>query len=331
MNVFDRYLVAIDRISAFIKYLEPLFALGVRLWVGMVFVQSGWLKLTSFENTLWLFTEEYRVPILPPAVAAVAGTGGELAFGVLVMLGLAGRLSALGLSAVNAMAVVAYAHVLFGQGFVAKYAKTISAMIGFEYTRESVKDQLSTIAGAVTAFLYAQIQTVLSNVFSVVFHFVIMIVMLFYLFIDGPKLKSYLFMLSPLPPDEEELIATQFKNVGRATLFGNGIGSLIQGTIAGLAMAVVGLPSPVMWGSVASIFAIARPIQQLSRAMQELAEGNFGVQLPGIGRKDEIGAVAQAVENFLPQFQQQLQHFVGRPFLLALLRLGDISVQNRFD
>jgi predicted PurR-regulated permease PerM len=107
----------------------------------------------------------------------------------------------------------------------------------------------------VTAFLYAQIQTILSNVFAVVFHFVIMIVMLFYLFIDGKRLKSYLFLLSPLPPEEEELIATQFKNVGRATLFGNGIGSLIQGTIAGVGMALAGLPSPVMWGSVASIFA----------------------------------------------------------------------------
>ncbi len=50
--------------------------------------------------------------------------------------------------------------------------------------------------------------------------------------------------------------------------------------------------------SIASIFAIARPMTKLSGAMKELADGNFDVQLPGIGRKDEIGAVAQAVENF---------------------------------
>jgi predicted PurR-regulated permease PerM len=118
-----------------------------------------------------------------------------------------------------------------------------------------VKHQLSAIAGTVTAFLYSQIQAVLSNVLSVVFHFLIMILMLFYLFIDGPRLKRWLFFLSPLPPEEEELIATQFKNVGRATLFGNGVGSLVQGIITGAAMAVAGLPSPVLWGTVASIFA----------------------------------------------------------------------------
>ncbi len=50
--------------------------------------------------------------------------------------------------------------------------------------------------------------------------------------------------------------------------------------------------------SLLSIFMIARPMRHLTGAMQELAEGNFDVELPGIGRKDEIGAVSQAVANF---------------------------------
>jgi methyl-accepting chemotaxis protein len=47
-----------------------------------------------------------------------------------------------------------------------------------------------------------------------------------------------------------------------------------------------------------SIFTIARPMQALTRAMLELANGNFSVVLPGLGRKDEIGDVAGAVEEF---------------------------------
>ena len=43
---------------------------------------------------------------------------------------------------------------------------------------------------------------------------------------------------------------------------------------------------------------IATPIQRLTAAMKELAGGNFDVVLPGLGRKDEIGDVAQAVETF---------------------------------
>jgi methyl-accepting chemotaxis protein len=47
-----------------------------------------------------------------------------------------------------------------------------------------------------------------------------------------------------------------------------------------------------------SIFTIARPIQSLTQSMRELASGNFSVVLPGLGRKDEIGDIAGAVEDF---------------------------------
>lgn len=97
---------------------DPL-AAALRVWVGLEFFRSGWLKATSWENTLFLFREEYRVPVLPPELAAVAGTVGELALPLLLWIGLCGRLSALGLGAVNVMAVVAYSHVLLADGFEA--------------------------------------------------------------------------------------------------------------------------------------------------------------------------------------------------------------------
>jgi methyl-accepting chemotaxis protein len=41
-----------------------------------------------------------------------------------------------------------------------------------------------------------------------------------------------------------------------------------------------------------------RPIRALTGGMRELADGNFDVVLPGLGRKDEVGDIAQAVETF---------------------------------
>ena len=43
---------------------------------------------------------------------------------------------------------------------------------------------------------------------------------------------------------------------------------------------------------------IARPIRAMCAAMRELAKGNFDVVLPGLGRRDEIGQMAAAVEDF---------------------------------
>jgi putative oxidoreductase len=89
------------------------------VYVSWQFLNSGWLKITSWENTLFLFREEYHTPLLPPEVAAVLGTTGELVLPVFLILGLGGRFAALGLFAVNLMAVVSYAHVLLSEGFEA--------------------------------------------------------------------------------------------------------------------------------------------------------------------------------------------------------------------
>ena len=95
----------------------------VRCNVSWVFLKSGWLKISDWESTLFLFREEYRVPLLPPGAAAVLGTAGELFFPVLLIAGLFGRLSALGLQAVNVLAVVSYAHVLLQEGYEAAIAQ----------------------------------------------------------------------------------------------------------------------------------------------------------------------------------------------------------------
>lgn len=94
-----------------------LFLLIGRLYVGYQFWKAGQLKLDSWDSTLFLFQYEYQVPLLSPNLAAVLGTFGELFFPALLFIGLTGRLAALGLSIVNVMAVIAYAHVIFSAGF----------------------------------------------------------------------------------------------------------------------------------------------------------------------------------------------------------------------
>lgn len=106
-----------------LNHLQPLFLLALRLWVSWQFLKSGWLKLTDWDSTLFLFQEEYRVPLLSPELAAFAGTFGELFFSLLLAFGVLSRVAAIGLSAVNVLAVVSYAHVLLSSGFEAALAQ----------------------------------------------------------------------------------------------------------------------------------------------------------------------------------------------------------------
>ncbi len=110
---------AIHRLGGALNALQPLVLLATRLLVALPFWQAGLVKIRDWENTVFLFEEEYRVPVLSPALAALAGTAGELVFPVLLVIGLGTRLASIGLSVVNVVAVVAYAHVLLQAGFEA--------------------------------------------------------------------------------------------------------------------------------------------------------------------------------------------------------------------
>lgn len=69
--------------------------LAMRIGVGSVFLKAGILKYQSWDLTVKLFQDEYKVPLLDPAVAARMAMFNELTFSVLLMLGLATRLATL--------------------------------------------------------------------------------------------------------------------------------------------------------------------------------------------------------------------------------------------
>ena len=67
--------------------------LAGRIGVGATFFKAGLLKYNSWEFTVKLFEDEYRVPLLDPAVAARIAMVQELTIPILLFLGLATRIS----------------------------------------------------------------------------------------------------------------------------------------------------------------------------------------------------------------------------------------------
>ena len=119
MSALKKILAPDAAAARLLNPLQSLFALGARLYVSWQFFKSGYIKITTWDSTLYLFENEYHTPVLSPHVAAVAGTFGELFFPTVLVIGIAGRLSAIGLFAVNAMAVISYANVLLAEGYEA--------------------------------------------------------------------------------------------------------------------------------------------------------------------------------------------------------------------
>jgi putative oxidoreductase len=92
-SLFGRAVAVFERIP------HDAIALIARICAGTVFLRSGLLKIEGWAegNTLALFRDEYRLPLIPPEIAAAMATAAELALPPLLIAGLFTRFAALAL------------------------------------------------------------------------------------------------------------------------------------------------------------------------------------------------------------------------------------------
>ena len=88
----------------------PFMVLLARIAIIAVFLRSGLLKLSGLSDgsTLAMFTNEIRLPLLPPEIAAWLFTAAELGLPALILVGLLTRFAAFGLLLVTALTAMFY-------------------------------------------------------------------------------------------------------------------------------------------------------------------------------------------------------------------------------
>jgi putative oxidoreductase len=77
-----------------VRFPQSVLDLAFRVGVAGVFWNSGMTKTANWDATVALFRDEYRVPVLPPEIAAYLGTTTELLGAIAIAIGLAARLGA---------------------------------------------------------------------------------------------------------------------------------------------------------------------------------------------------------------------------------------------
>lgn len=98
--------------------------LGLRIGVGAAFFRSGLLKYNSWQFTVQLFRDEYKVPLLDPQLAAELAMSVELSVPLLLFAGLATRVATLPLLAmIGVIQIFVYPnawsdHLLWGSALV---------------------------------------------------------------------------------------------------------------------------------------------------------------------------------------------------------------------
>jgi predicted PurR-regulated permease PerM len=124
----------------------------------------------------------------------------------------------------------------------------------------------SVSAAQVEGWITDSVQTVLKSaatmggdvalgVFGTLIGFFIMLFMLFFFLRDGRGIVMGLTRLVPAEPERRAQLLKYLGDVTRAVVFGSVATALIQGVIVGIGFALVGLPSAVVWGVLATLAA----------------------------------------------------------------------------
>jgi predicted PurR-regulated permease PerM len=129
------------------------------------------------------------------------------------------------------------------------------ANLDIAITGEELNNTISDIGRAVGLFLYDQARAIASNTLSFLASFFLMLLVIFFLLIDGRKLVRFLIDLSPLPEAQDVQLIGKFRDMAGAILVGNGLCGIIQGAAGGLLFWLFGLQSAFLWGVIMSLLA----------------------------------------------------------------------------
>ena len=86
--------------------------------------------------------------------------------------------------------------------------------------------------------------------------FFLMLYLLFFFLRDGPRILEAMIRALPLGDQRERHLLERFAEVSRATIKGTLVVGIVQGTIGGIAFAVLGISAPVLWGTVMALLSI---------------------------------------------------------------------------
>jgi predicted PurR-regulated permease PerM len=108
----------------------------------------------------------------------------------------------------------------------------------------------------ISSFLIAEVRIVIGNVASFLINTIIALFVLFFLFREGRTLRRRIAAVLPLSAAQADELFTGIEKTIMATVYGGVVVALVQGTLTGLALWVFGIRSAVLWGVIASVFAL---------------------------------------------------------------------------
>jgi predicted PurR-regulated permease PerM len=118
---------------------------------------------------------------------------------------------------------------------------------------EQIQEWCTQGAQGAVRFLLARGRALLFGALGLVGDVTLTLFVLFFFFRDGDAMAARIKRLIPLEERRKASLDRQLQDVTRAVVFGTVVTALVQGTLIGIAFWITGLPSPVVFGAVATV------------------------------------------------------------------------------
>jgi predicted PurR-regulated permease PerM len=145
----------------------------------------------------------------------------------------------------------------------AAWTAKLEALPYFEYVkpyRAQLLQKAGEMVGAVSQFLVNSVSSFTIETANIIFLVLVLLYTMYFFLMDGQKLMYKILYYLPLEDQDEQVMLSRFTSVARATLKGTAVIGILQGGLAGLAFAVVGIPSAVFWGVLMVVLSVVPSI-----------------------------------------------------------------------
>ena len=139
-------------------------------------------------------------------------------------------------------------------GFFYDLKTELESVISLE--KIDLKKNIIEMAQSFSTFLVSQVANFLKSISSMLLNFFIMLFSMFYFFKDGKKIVERIGAMSPLPSVYESELFAKLGAMVKAILVGVFLTAILQGVIGGIGFAIVGISSPVFWGTAIAFFSL---------------------------------------------------------------------------
>jgi predicted PurR-regulated permease PerM len=128
----------------------------------------------------------------------------------------------------------------------------------FKINIEDIRQELSSFSSQAGQFLLRQASSLLGNTLAFFGNLVLVLLIMFFLFLDGEALVRRMSYLLPLKPSQTEVVMESLRKMSRSVLVGGFCVAVLQGIAGGVGLAIVGIPA-LFWGAV-MVFAAFVPV-----------------------------------------------------------------------